>query len=309
LSSNGERTGYSDYIDFDMLVSDIWELSLTLETSEDNATWLASTYSGLLSTYSDDAASSSDYIDYNNDKPSDEDDSQFIVVRVISRWYKTSEAATRLCVQLMRCLGKDTDFFNKLADHDDLEFRKAYYREVDMFLTSYDEEKNIELLEKWYAKDGRDFFCEAIKNCGIVSHCCLDKWFTRKISEVAGDYVESRWLKQDLEQAVKQSDVVPVHLKADYNYEPLNSDSVTIEEKQDRLQQQVDVLYQNLLGRRDVVNEPIVLGDNASLGVLASVLGDIQTRITGLEKAGAISKFAIVLVIAVVFFFLGYILG
>jgi hypothetical protein len=178
-----------------------------------------------------------------------------------------------------------------------------------MFLTSYDEEKNIELLEKWYAKDGRDFFCEAIKNCGIVSHCCLDKWFTRKISEVAGDYVESRWLKQDLEQALKQSDAVPVHLKADYNYEPLNSDSVTIEEKQDRLQQQVDVLYQNLLGRRDVVNEPIVLGDNASLGVLASVLGDIQTRITGLEKAGAISKFAIVLVIAVVFFFLGYILG
>jgi hypothetical protein len=302
FSKNSKRGWFDEDYAAQCITKDIWNLSMQLDVSESNAEWLAQIYRGLRTTDSSDEKVHKEESYFNAD---DNDDSCFIVENAIQRWKSVKNRS--LCLIILSCLSNDTKYFNSLCDHDDLDFRKYYYRHVDIDEIINGKEECTEILDMWLHRDGAEFFRAAIQNNGVVSYSSKD-WFKKKIAEISSDFSDANWLEADLVRSLNSFNHVPEHLRADANITLLDADAKIEDLKQERLQQQINNLYLNLLGNRDMTDGPMHLGDDSSIQYLAAQITYIKNRVDFVEQSYLKPKILIIVVASLLSFIIGLLL-
>lgn len=266
----------------------LWRLSETLPTTQENADFLYNLYSGLAPVESDDPKHENSDL-YNSDKGSKR---EFVVERAIQKWkHFTPKEEDRvrqgfflikgrcgddICRQLLKNLENDTIFFASLEKHASSSYREYFYRNVDW---CYYDDENTEVLDRWFEKDRERFLKSLSQNYQVVcNHSCY-KWLNNKVEKMDRDLQDI--LKGYMSAAIGQENRTPYHLKQGFD---LSSTPASDTKRIDRLGLQVDLIFKNLLGDRDVTDEHIYLGDNASLSIIAQELGYVKGYIRHLKK-------------------------
>lgn len=289
LSRNSLMQQRLDFGDAYEIQSRMWQLSQSLTVTQENVDYLYNLYFSLGSISSDDPKQiGTDFYEFDRDT-----ERNFLVEKAINRWASFNprdedkvrqgfflikgHSGAEICRFILKNLKNDTQYFAALEQHEEPDYRQYFYKNAEFW--QY-EDDGIAKLNSWFEKDGNLVLEAVLENDSAVFSYDRQKWVERKIKEV-DDTEERRILELELSNLLDLDNDLPAHLRRNFEFSslaPLDARRV------DRLERQVDLLFKNLLGVRNINDDHMYLEEESSLSIIAENLGVIKYSIGHFQK-------------------------